>query len=336
MSETDKEILEELKETFGNIISKRNGPVLGKKFKLTNKLMAAFFNLGEARNFEYQLKADEDFFTSTKLNILYARLCAYMEEPSPYKELAEIVMNIALVKLQEETGASNDIILYSANKVFQFLSSAQSVLISLSTELGASQLIRQTHLSEILDGLLHHGGDIKKMNINVSAMDMATTIEIIETWAYGVSGNFADCLEVNVYSVEQNLTTEIIGGEVNGKWIAFMKSEAGYYQLGEPMDEWVQQVIVTRANESVALWSFPILPEARIIERMRRDNAGQDNENEYKISSCAFDLLLAIVDKAEPSDVPDAYKKLSLLTEQFSLVAKDMADRIEYYALKDK
>ena len=334
MSKADKEILKELKEDFRDIISNPDSRFLGMKLQLTDVLIAKILDFDNERKFKYRLKANADFFTSTNLNIFGAKLRAYRGDDAPYKELAEIVFVMALKKFQAESGASKDSILFTAKTALQFLASAQSVLISLSTESGASQLIRQAQLTEMLDGLLYRGGGVKKMNINVSAMDMATTIGIIEDWAYGGSGNFADCLEVNVYGVEQNLTTEIIGGEVNGKWIAFMKSEAGYYQLGEPMDEWVQQVIVTRANESVALWSLPILPEARIIERMRRDNAGQSDE--CKMPSPAFDLLLAIVDKAEPSDVPDSYKKLSLLTEQFSLVAKDMADRLGYYALKDK
>jgi uncharacterized protein YbaR (Trm112 family) len=271
MSERDKKYIEEIKNRFKDIVSTKE---YTHRKKLTNKIIAQFFTLNgsplDERKLNYQLKKeDEHFFNVSRLLTLQKGLNNYdMDIDSPYKQVTLFIRQLCIVQMKEEGVVLGDLIkdVNDYDETIKlFFATAQSILIQIAFEGGASHQLRQANLAQMLE-LLAAPCHVEELTITVNKKDMESNIHLIKEWAYRKEGNFSDRLSVNVIESRYN-PLDIISGKVNGEIKCYIEHNERYYPISDSFKELIYEEAKT-LSQQLARWSLWKSPEMRILTKL--------------------------------------------------------------------
>jgi len=130
-------------------------------------------------------------------------------------------------------------------------------------------LSTQSDLAAYLPELFDPNSFIKKLNFIVNKDSIAHDVVLIEQWAYSRDGNYSDQLYLNLYERDHEPMTEMVGAFVEGEFRAYIYDEG--YKLMSKIGHDLLLEEEQRLSEEYPVWSLPRSPEARFIERLRRE-----------------------------------------------------------------
>jgi hypothetical protein len=328
MSKNDRENIEKIKSKFADIVSKDTPP----RKKLTNKIIASLLTLNgkelNERKLNHQLKKeDEDFLNVSCLLKLKQGLEKY---DTPYQKVARYIEYLCIHQMIRE-GVSLAILTNKIGKYDekQLFINAQSILISVAFESGASYKMLQANLAQTLQLLLASPCAIDEFNITVSRADMKSTINIVETWAYREEGNFSDKLSVNVFESNYNVINSI-SGKVNGKVIGYIKHHEHHYAMSEEFKAWMRDEMET-LTPNAATWSLWKSPEMRILTKMH------DEHEQPELFNALFDVVKTLyeVDTRNEDGHPfDNVSSAITSTVENKQERDDLLNRLEYLRIQ--
>lgn len=247
MSANDREIINRLKAAFKECVGVYSGEVLQDKMiaKATGvaptTLNSGLSNIG-------------NFFDDKRISNLYNGL--KNSDEKCIKILAPVLMEILeyqdeKIRIEKKKFRSD----LSMSKV-----SAEPVTFFLST---------QSDLAAYLPGLFDPNSFIKKLNFIVNKDSIAHDVVLIEQWAYSREGNYSDQLYLNLYERDYEPIAEMVGAFIEGEFRAYMYDEG--YKLMSKIGHELLLEEEQRLSDEQPVWSLPRSPEARFIERLRRE-----------------------------------------------------------------
>ena len=246
MSDRDREIIDRINEASGG--------------KITDTKFAECIGISKSTFSEWMANNKKNYLSLEDLGKIINHLCN-SENPS-YKITAAEALKI----FAEEIGKTVENV-----KKCTFIENINNYsgmqLISAATNAPIIILSKQSNLSSYLPELFSKDSVIKELNLTVAKESTADTIKVIEEWAYGSEG-YAKLLQLNLFERECEPIAEMVGGFIEGEFVAVMKHE-GYTPMSQLGHELLQEEVDNLADEQ-PIWSLPHSPEARIIERLRR------------------------------------------------------------------
>ncbi len=244
MSDRDRQIIDRIKDASGD--------------KITDTKLAKYIGIKKS-TFSGWMKDEKDRLSLDDLGKIYNHL--KVTNNTDYQRAAADVLKICNEEFCKSLGEKKSAIISSMmeNSAIQFMSSASIAPIII--------LSKQSNLSSYLPELFSKDSVIKELNLTVAKESTADTIKVIEEWAYGSEG-YAKLLQLNLFERECEPIAEMVGGFIEGEFVAVMKHE-GYTPMSQLGHELLQEEVDNLADEQ-PIWSLPHSHEARLIERLRR------------------------------------------------------------------
>jgi len=310
VSERDRLIIKRLKDAFEESSNSMR--------RLTQEDIARFMGV-KSSTFSDGLKKEEDYITQPMLGRLI-RESRGSNNPQ-FQRLAPFALDIFL---EEEC----KLLAIPKKEICNAYMSNDSI----SFKLASSAIIVVSSHSDIAGYLLElsdSNSALRILNLIVSKDATAHNIEVIEQWAYSRDGNYSDQLYLNLYERDHEPITEMVGAFIEGEFCAYMYDE-GYKLMSEIGHDLLLEE-EQRLSDEQPVWSLPRSPEARFIERLRRelkdylDDPDYDPDLSPELLEEVLDFLadkVAAYEAAEP-----AIKEGTPLSRLHEALASEIRDR---------
>jgi len=224
----------------------------------------------------------KDFFTDEILAESYDKLNSSND---PYKNrLAEEVKKYRKNKLEiQRTNLDRKI------NALSYMLAADSVMMILSA---------QSTIDTYLPLLLTKRSSIKNLKIVVHCKTTMNTITAIEEWVYESTGVYSQPIEISLFEREDEPGEEIFAGFVDGELVVCVNQQ-GYTEFS-PSEKQELMLVEKQLSKEHPVWSLPHSPEARFIERLRRELKDDvDLDSDLKLSpELMQEVLDFLADKA--------------------------------------
>lgn len=234
--------------------------------RLSSKTIARYMDVKESAFSAGVLDDKRNFITLDRLIQLYNGLGEARN--LNHKELQNVVLKIIQKdQIKRLNGMDTDKYTneLSHNNLAYFKTSAETVIFILSA---------QSNISIDLSDICSRSSKITILNLIISKDAVAQNIKAIEVWAYGKDGNYSGQLYLNIFQRDYEPIAEMVGGFIEGKFHAYIKDES-YVAMSQIGHELLLEEENNLSNEQ-PVWSLPHSPEARIIERLRRELKTED------------------------------------------------------------
>ena len=301
-----------------DIIDKASEEITG--FGILSRKTIARYMVENEKTFSSGVNDDNrDFIDLNRITKLYNGL--KMASNPAHNQLQEVVLKILQkeqIKLLQDMDIEKYIHTFRNNDLAYFkLASSAIIVVSAQSDLAA-------YLPELFDP----NSFIKKLNFIVNKDSIAHDIVLIEQWAYSRDGNYSDQLYLNLYERDHEPISEMVGAFIEGEFRAYIYDE-GYKLMSEIGHDLLLDE-EQRLSEEHPVWSLPRSPEARFIERLRRElkDYSDLNPNPNLPPELLEEVLDFLADKVVAYDAADpAIKEGHPFNRLHEALASEIRDR---------
>jgi len=279
--------------------------------ELSQKTIARYVK-EDPKTLSRRLKKDDNYFDLDKLNTLYTEL--NQSTNVNHKKLWLAAFNIFLEEIMKASPMKKAevIDILQKNRSIEFLTAASAAVI-----FSPSITVVTKHLPD----LFASDSKIETLNIVISKDTTARNIEAIEHWAYS-------------FERDHEPIAEMVGGIIEGKFQAYIYSE-GYTLMSEIGHELLLDEL-HHLTDKQPIWSLLRTPEARTIERLRRELSSVLS---VEVSTFLADKI-AFYESTEPSVEYSAATLWQSLTQEIGdrygiAAAQTFEAQVEYLLLLD-